>query len=113
MTKETRMPESSILVQAWAGYGLLLVDLDAPAADGLGIGGIDVVRRAKDVIINDCSARAGDLDAELVRTTTAGDLAVRCGQQELIDAAAVHRARTLVFRFGTSHHELLILGAVK
>src|SRR5262245_19168694 len=84
---------------------------DAASADyrrGVGCVGISHL-----VVVDNAAAATHDLDAELVRTTPAGQGAVDGRQYETVAAGAVDDAGALVLGLGPPDHQPVVAGALE
>src|SRR5256885_9530309 len=79
-----------------ASFAILLVDDDAAAADGLGVGASHAVIGAHLVVVDNSARTVQDLDPELIHSPAATDVAVSRSQQEAVARHSIDRAGTLV-----------------
>lgn len=90
------------------------VDHDPAASDDLGVGsGQGQVCVARDVVVDDTSARGGDPDPELVDAAATVDLSIGDGQQEGVAADSVDGPGALLLGLGAGHDQPVVGGAAE
>src|SRR5262249_44642971 len=90
------------------------VNDDAPSAERLGAGGVNLFGSARHVVVHDRARGDGpNFDAELIHAASAVHLPIRSGQQDTVIAAAMDRARASELRVSPCNDQPVVGGTVE